>query len=175
MLHHANFILGPSTALIKTIALLKMNAWQWYGLSCCYGLSWKSTLYFTDGSGSTDIAPLLEGPIWKACTLVNTISRILIHIRYRPGVKNSLADGFSRVISSGSDTTQCEYAIPAFMCADYNSDSSEDLVYSLKTLIPNVSDLPEAIKTQERLDAQHTDSECIAWSANSRLRNSKFS
>jgi hypothetical protein len=96
-------------------------------------------------------------------------------INYRPGVKNSLADGCSRVISSGSDTTQCKDAIPTailtFICADYNSDCSEDSVYSLKTLIPNVSDLPKAIKTHEILDAQHSDSEFIAWSANSRLRN----
>jgi hypothetical protein len=36
-------------------------------------------------------------------------------IQYRPGIKNILADGCSRVPSEGSDTLPCDDMIPCFM------------------------------------------------------------
>jgi hypothetical protein len=73
-------------------------------------------------------------------------------IHYRPGIKNNLADGCSRVPSQGSDRTECDDAIPCFI----------------------QTDLPTVIPIQEIYQAQLTDATCIKLREEINKGESKF-
>jgi RNase H-like domain found in reverse transcriptase len=76
-------------------------------------------------------------------------------IQYGPGIKNSLADGCSRVTSQGVDTNKCDDAIPPFIMEtdemDYESD--EDC-YTVNAADNHSRTTPEAITLEAVFDAQ---------------------
>jgi len=86
-------------------------------------------------------------------------------IQYRPGIKNSLADGCSRLPSDGSDETPCDDAVPCFFANDDSDDESDynDDDASPCLILDTESVLPKPITMQELADAQKSDEECKRW------------
>jgi hypothetical protein len=96
-------------------------------------------------------------------------------VKYRPGIKNSLADGCSRVTSEGGDKLPCDDDIPTFLLEEEISD--EDLpehVFMTKERKSASVAIPSTITLKELLKAQKEDPDCQAWAKDSRLRSSKF-
>jgi hypothetical protein len=82
-------------------------------------------------------------------------------IQYRPGIKNSLADGCSRIRSTGGDTTDCDDSVPCFFQAmilddDEIEEDAEIILYQ-----GSEPPLPHPISLKELRDEQQTDEECL--------------
>jgi transposase InsO family protein len=73
-------------------------------------------------------------------------------IQYRPGIKNNLADGCSRVPSDGVDTTTCDDAIPCFL----------------------QTHLPSTVTVADLYHAQISDKTCIQLREDIKKGGSKF-
>jgi RNase H-like domain found in reverse transcriptase/Integrase zinc binding domain/Integrase core domain len=90
-------------------------------------------------------------------------------IQYRPGIKNSLADGCSRVKTDGGDTTTCHDDIPCFLI-----DTEEDEQEICLSIISEPPELPTAPTLKEISRAQQEESECRKWNDSAKLKDSKF-
>jgi hypothetical protein len=76
-------------------------------------------------------------------------------IQYRPGIKNSLADGCSWVTSQGGDTNKCDDSIPTFiMETDKKYYEFDEDGYTVNAADNHPITPPEAITLKEVFDAQ---------------------
>ena len=96
-------------------------------------------------------------------------------IQYRPGIKNSLADGCSRVTSQGGDTNKCDDAIPTFiMETDETEYEYDEDCYTIHTGDNHAITFPEAITLEDIFDAQQVDDECREWKKTVNIKGTKF-
>jgi transposase InsO family protein len=93
-------------------------------------------------------------------------------IIYRPGIKNSLADGCSRLKSSGSDKAPCDDAVPCFVVSEATDTDSERPRNDLEWNRISSESSPITLSELER--EQKMDAECIEWETLSRLKQSSF-
>jgi len=94
-------------------------------------------------------------------------------IQYRPGVKNSIADGCSRVRSSGSDTLPCDDSIPCYI-ADESDDEYDGTPPELDCLPPAQPQASSPVTLEELHKAQQEDADCREWLEFSKQKDSPF-
>jgi Integrase zinc binding domain len=108
------------------------------------------------------VAPISKGPPGRLARWRLRLEEYEFTIQYRPGIKNSLADGCSRVISNGSDATVYDDTIPCFTMEEEEEsrDTIDDTDLPLHGAEPP---LPNSITMKELYDEQQTGLDCQQW------------
>ena len=138
-----------------SITKLNVDVLQWYGPSCLLRSYLEGTKFIvrTDHDALRWILDLSNatGRLARWCL---RLSEFDFSVEYKPGIKNKATDAFSRLITTGGDTTPLDLSIPVVAAMDtVEGDQIEPTQEELDYADDNDDNSDERIDDESSVDS----------------------